>query len=76
MLQKVEGKGKKREATKQTTERKEKWERKEERKKEKSRAGSALGTTYWKGLELQTVTAGKFMVLKPMERETLTSQLR
>lgn len=46
------------------------------KKKEKSRVGSAPGTTYWKGLELQTVTAGKFMVLKPMERETLTSQLR
>lgn len=75
MLQKVEGKGKKREATKQTTERKE-MGKKGGKKKEKSRVGSAPGTTYWKGLELQTVTAGKFMVLKPMERETLTSQLR
>lgn len=36
----------------------------------------APGTTYWKGLALQMVTAGKSMVLKPMERETLTSQLR
>ena len=36
----------------------------------------APGTTYWKGLALQMVTAGKSMVLKPMERETLTSQFR
>lgn len=34
------------------------------------------GTTYWKGLALQMVTAGKSMVLKPRERDTLTSQLR
>lgn len=40
------------------------------------RASFVPGTTYWKGLELQTVTAGKFIVLKPMESETLTSQLR
>lgn len=33
-------------------------------------------TTYWKGLVLQMVTAGKSIALKPMERETLTSQLR
>lgn len=36
----------------------------------------APATTYWKGLELQMVTAGKYMALKPRERETLTSQLR
>lgn len=45
-------------------------------KRGERRASFVPGTTYWKGLELQTVTAGKFIVLKPMESETLTSQLR
>lgn len=76
MLQKVEEKRERKEKQQNRLWREKKWERKEERKKGRSRAGSAPGTTYWKGLELQTVTAGKFMVLKPMERETLTSQLR
>lgn len=42
----------------------------------RERQRGAPGTTYWKGLALQMVTAGKSMVLKPTERETLTSQLR
>ena len=50
--------------------------RKEKRRSSPAETSRAPGTTYWKGLALQMVTAGKFMVLKPMERETLTSQFR
>ena len=65
------------------TERKEEMGKKEGKLEGRKMKGSspaetscAPGTTYWKGLALQMVTAGKSMVLKPMERETLTSQFR